>query len=121
MSTGSGVDVQVTVKALRLALCDVLLVPARLSIDLSMSDAAGPPVLYRVERGGTVVMDLSLPGDTMALFRVFIRNAVSLSSVYTVLLLVHVSCHSKIRIYVCYSRTRMTILSLYTLFLSFLS
>jgi len=48
MSTGSGVDVQVTAKALRLALCDVLLVSACLSIDLSMSDAAGPPVLYRV-------------------------------------------------------------------------
>jgi hypothetical protein len=49
--------------------------------------------------GGTVVMDLSLPGDTMALFRVFIRNAVSLSSVYSLLWLVRVtvpvSCHSK--------------------------
>jgi len=51
MSTGSGVDVQVTVKALRLALCDVLLVPACLSIDLSMSDGAGPAVLYLVEGG----------------------------------------------------------------------
>lgn len=95
VSTGSGVDVQVTVKALHLALCDVLLVPARLSIDLSMSDAAGPPVLYRVEGGATVVMDLSLPGDTMALFRVFIRNAVTLSSVYSLLRLVRVSCHPR--------------------------
>lgn len=128
VSTGSVVDVQVTVKALHLPLCDVLLVPPCLSIDLSMSDAAGPPVLYLAGGGGEALWWTCHSPETprncgLTLFRVFIRNAVSFSTLHSVWRLVYLACplgrHSKHADVPIYMRMKCSFFPFYFLSLQF--